>query len=286
MMGNNIFDNVKAADTNSLSKASWDDDGPLAGIKIVECCDMVVGPMATCMLADQGASVTKCEFEDSPDPARLVGQGADKKMGSLFTAMNRNKKSFLMGDEKGFQDLIKEADVVVVDKRLEKKFGIDFNRARRTNRDITYVLIDHGKGEFYCQANSGLAGDQMDSDGKSTWMEGLHVSKVTSYYVSSAINVALYKGKPEHLKIDMMKVAVHYALPDIFWGNVWYKANSPKHFPNLDEVFRLVHLKDATVFTGALSDKEWNGLLKVFGHGGPESQAKIEGGDWDTINGP
>jgi len=178
-------------------------------------------------------------------------------------------------------DFLAEADVVIVDADMASAFGLSLGMVRAKNPNATYVVIDKSGGEYNVQASTGLAGDQVDSDGKPIWIEGLHVEKATAFYAASAISAALYRGLPEHLEIDMMRVGVHFGLPDIWWGNVWYEPKELAEFPNLDRIFKIKELKDCSVFTGALSDKEWNGVLKVFGHGTGAGKERIESGKWN-----
>ena len=44
-----------------LTTNNGDRPGPLSGVKVVEMCQMVSGPLGAMMLADQGASVVKVE---------------------------------------------------------------------------------------------------------------------------------------------------------------------------------------------------------------------------------
>nr|NIP94547.1 CoA transferase [Akkermansiaceae bacterium] len=67
--------------------------GPLAGVRILDFTAMISGPMATMMLADQGADVIKVE-PPTGDLAR--GFAAPKGMSGLFLSANRNKRSLAL----------------------------------------------------------------------------------------------------------------------------------------------------------------------------------------------
>ena len=58
--------------------------GPLAGVRVVDLTSMISGPVATMMLADQGADVIKVEALEG-DLVR--GAGATRRVPSIFTKM-------------------------------------------------------------------------------------------------------------------------------------------------------------------------------------------------------
>ena len=69
--------------------------GPLHGFRIVDLTSVVSGPMATMILADQGADVIKVENPDGGDLTRLQNnQRAGFSAG--FLNNNRNKRSIAL----------------------------------------------------------------------------------------------------------------------------------------------------------------------------------------------
>ena len=63
-------------------------DLPLAGIRVVEFCHMIMGPSCGLILGDLGADVIKVEPTPNGDNTRrLAGSGA-----GFFPAFNRNKR--------------------------------------------------------------------------------------------------------------------------------------------------------------------------------------------------
>ncbi len=64
----------------------------LGGIRIVDVTTIVMGPMASQILADLGADVIKVEALDG-DLARHSGASGPAGMGALLANNNRNKKS-------------------------------------------------------------------------------------------------------------------------------------------------------------------------------------------------
>jgi crotonobetainyl-CoA:carnitine CoA-transferase CaiB-like acyl-CoA transferase len=72
--------------------------GPLDGVRIIDLTAMISGPLATMMLADQGAEVIKVENPAGGDFTRSAAnrQGG---MSALFLNNNRNKKSVALNSE-------------------------------------------------------------------------------------------------------------------------------------------------------------------------------------------
>ena len=69
--------------------------GPLAGLRIIDITEVVMGPSATQMLADLGADVIKVE-PPGGDMLRATGPGGRSGAGPLFLNLNRNKRSIVL----------------------------------------------------------------------------------------------------------------------------------------------------------------------------------------------
>ena len=76
--------------------------GPLEGVRVLDFTSMVAGPVATMMLADQGAEVIKLE-PPRGDLMRHLSRGRNG-MSGFFLCCNRNKRSLAVE-----QDLTKKA---------------------------------------------------------------------------------------------------------------------------------------------------------------------------------
>ena len=87
---------------------------PLAGVRVIEFCQTIMGPSCGLVLADLGADLIKVEPAPGGDKTRkLSGFGA-----GFYAAFNRNKRGIAIDvkSEEGLevaQKLIEGADVVI-----------------------------------------------------------------------------------------------------------------------------------------------------------------------------
>lgn len=116
---------------------------PLAGIRVVDFCWAIAGPLTTRLLASLGADVVKLESEHRFDPIRLIGPqpGETKSLNTngVFNDCNANKRAVTLNidTEEGRQlawQLIEDADVVTANYSPERLdvwgFGWEALRAR------------------------------------------------------------------------------------------------------------------------------------------------------------
>ena len=108
--------------------------GPLAGIRVIDLTQFVLGPYATQTLGDLGADVIKVEDPAGGDRQRNQGKAPKSStMGPLFVALNRNKRSValdLKTDEgrAALKKLVATGDVFIHNMRPEavKRLRVDW----------------------------------------------------------------------------------------------------------------------------------------------------------------
>ena len=70
--------------------------GPLEGVTVVDLTSVVVGPLATQILADHGAEVIKVEGRSGDLVRNMNGRSVTPGMGAKFLHLNRNKRSIVL----------------------------------------------------------------------------------------------------------------------------------------------------------------------------------------------
>ena len=259
--------------------------GPLSGVRVLDLTSMISGPVATMMLADQGADVIKVE----PLSGDLVRGAGPNRSGitSMFVSSNRSKRSLaldLKKDEgkKVLVELIAEVDVFVQNFRpgtIDRMgFGEDFVRSIRG--DIVYVSISGfgDEGPFahqrvydpVIQSMSGLAAIQADGEtGRPKMIRTIIPDKTTALTAAQAITAALFSrertGEGQHLKLAMLDTMVSYLWPEGMAGLTLVgrevKAQRAQMSPDL-----IFQTTDGYITAGAVSDKEWHGMCRALGH--------------------
>ncbi len=136
--------------TNNASNpnASTSAGLPLAGIRVIDFTQIMLGPCCTQMLGDYGADVIKVEREKVGDLSRWsLGSDPDGLNNPVFCSLNRNKRSatFDVKTEDGraaIRALIETADVVVNNFRpgVMERNGIGYDDVKAINERIIYAV--------------------------------------------------------------------------------------------------------------------------------------------------
>ncbi len=127
-------------------------ESALAGIKVLEFCQMVAGPYCTKLMADLGAEVVKIEKPGWGDEARsrppFFHDVPDPETSGLFLYLNTNKLGVTLNVEsetgrKIFKELVKEIDILVEDNPpgVMKKQGLDYEVLKELNSGLIMTSI-------------------------------------------------------------------------------------------------------------------------------------------------
>lgn len=258
--------------------------GPLEGIKVLDLTTMVSGPVATAMLADQGAEVIKVEGFGG-EQMRHIGP-PHNSVPSAFFSCNRGKRSICLDlkTEDGKEILRKlaaEADVFVQNFRPGAIDRMGFSEAelRKLNEKLIYVSISGfgEKGPYahkrvydpVIQALSCATDIQTNREtGRPQMFRIIVADKVTSLNAAQAITAALFarerNGKGQHIKISMLDAMLSFFWPEGMAGLVYkdMEFDVTKFQGKMDLIYET---KDRFITAGAVSDKEWKGLCTAIG---------------------
>ncbi|CAB3789647.1 Acetyl-CoA:oxalate CoA-transferase [Paraburkholderia ultramafica] len=136
-------------------------DLPLAGVRVIDLTQVMMGPVCTQMLADYGADVIKVERKGAGDLSRSTFEPVAGADNPIFCSLNRNKRSVALdlrdaGQMAALKTMIAEADVVASNFRagVMDRMGIGYEDCRRLNPRIIYAA-GSGFGETGPYAHKG-----------------------------------------------------------------------------------------------------------------------------------
>ncbi|ADJ14924.1 CaiB/BaiF CoA transferase family protein [Halalkalicoccus jeotgali] len=131
-------------------------EGPLSGLTVLDCSQVLVGPFCTMQLGDLGAEVIKIERPGVGDqtrgwhPPRFGEDGPS----AYFASVNRNKRSVTLdlGSDEGqevLRTLAADVDVLVENFRVGtmEKWGLDYEALSAVNPELLYCSLS-GYGEW------------------------------------------------------------------------------------------------------------------------------------------
>lgn len=120
---------------------------PLDGVRVIDFTQVMMGPVATQMLADYGADVIKIEKPGSGDLSRTSFPDPAGLLGPVFCSLNRNKRSVVLDlrraeEKQVVLDLVRTADVVVNNFRagVMERMGFGWEDLSRINPRIIYAV--------------------------------------------------------------------------------------------------------------------------------------------------
>lgn len=142
--------------------------GPLAGVRVLEAGQLLAGPFAATLMADQGADVIKVESPGVGDPMRVWGRTDGKSL--WWPVVGRNKRSVTLNlrEKEGqelFLQLVAKSDIIVENFRAGtfEKWNLSYERLREVNPGIILVRVTgFGQtGPYAPRAGYGSIGEAM-----------------------------------------------------------------------------------------------------------------------------
>jgi crotonobetainyl-CoA:carnitine CoA-transferase CaiB-like acyl-CoA transferase len=257
--------------------------GPLHGFRIVDLTSMISGPLATMILADQGADVIKVENPDGGDHTRAANNRRNGFSAS-FLNNNRNKRSLALDlkvprAKEALLRLVATADVFVQNFRpgVAERMGLGEDALRAVRPHLIYVSIS-GFGETgpfagkpvydpLVQAMSGLATIQAGSDlERPRLVRTIVPDKLTAVTASQAITAALLArertGQGQHVRISMLDATIAF----LFASDMGSQTFVGDEFPQQDAAsfIDLIYETATTYISAAVqSNKEWQALTRA-----------------------
>ncbi len=257
--------------------------GPLEGFRIVDLTSVISGPLATMILADQGADVIKVETPLGGDFTRA---SANRRGGfsASFVNNNRNKRSIALDlkNPKGLEALmaiVAGADVFIQNFRpgVVERLGVDEEAVRAARPDIVYVSIS-GFGhrgplarrpvyDPLIQAISGLTTVQAGSDEvRPRLVRTILPDKLTGVTASQAVTAALLArertGSGQHVRLSMLDSVIAFLWASDMGSQTFVGDELPQQAAHsfIDLIYET---SDGYISVAVQTDKQWRGLTEA-----------------------
>lgn len=259
--------------------------GPLAGIRIIDLTTVISGPMATMMLADQGADVIKVERADGDYTRHLATRRGGHA--ASFLNNNRNKRSIVVDlknpvDLDAVKRLVAAADVFVQNFRpgVADRLGLGYEALSVENPDLIHMSIAGfgfdgplaGKPVYdpLIQAISALTTVQAGSDEeRPRLVRTILPDKLTAVQASQAITAALLArertGKGQKVTLSMLDTVTAFLWASDMNGHTFVGDEMEKEesqsFHDL-----IYQVRDGYLSISIMQDKHWEALAQATGH--------------------
>lgn len=209
--------------------------GPLAGLRVLDMTSVVVGPICTRTLADQGADVIKVEAPEGDLLRHMAGIGRNPAMSGKFINFNRNKRSLALDLRQApardaVRALAATCDVFVSNIRPSSLARLGLGAAglcAANPRLIACSILGFGSDGPYAeapaydtviQAAGGVAATFERSTGEPRYVPMVMADHITGLIAAQSIGFALYRreqtGVGEIIEVPMLENMAGFVLTE------------------------------------------------------------------------
>ncbi len=277
---------------------------PLHGITVIDLTSVVAGPLATQILAQQGAHVLKIEPPEG-DRARMLGTIPGPGFSAAHIALNAGKQSIGLDLRQPaaralLERLIPQADVLVHNFRpgVMERLGWGTPALRRLRPDLVIARISgfgqegpmSGERAYdpIVQAESGMV--MRDENGMPQLAPQYLCDKTSGLYAAQAISAALFArsrdGQGRVVDVSMLEAAVAFGWPDMHGSKAF--PDHPSKRSSIAAIYQPWATRDGWIVVIMLSDAEFLGWVRALG--APQILADPRFGDmagrfsnWDAL---
>ena len=255
---------------------------PLAGLKVVEFCQIIMGPSCGVILADLGADVIKVEPAPGGDKTRKLSGFA----AGFFSSFNRNRRSIALNlkEPKGLeiaQKLIAEADILTENfaPGTMDRLGCGYEAVSKVNPRLVYCSLKGFLSGPYekrqaldevVQFMGGLA--YMTGPPGRPLRAGASVIDIMGGTFGVVGILAALREKDRTGKGQLVKSALFENVAHLMGTHMSGEAIQQKEVPPMPvrwsawAVYEVMETSDAEqVFIGITSDNHWQRFCEKFG---------------------
>jgi crotonobetainyl-CoA:carnitine CoA-transferase CaiB-like acyl-CoA transferase len=269
---------------------------PLAGVRVIEFCNVAAGPYCAMLLADLGADVVKVEHPQGGDTLRAwppITEGYSEN----FASLNRNKRSVTLDlkDPAGrdrARALVLGADVLVENNRpgVMERLGLGYGAFRDERPSLVYCSISAfgqegpraGEGGFdlTVQAMSGIMSVTGEPGGApvkcgvplSDFCAGLYAA----FAIASVLRRVQAGGPGEHIDVSLLGASLGVAALQTseYFGTGRDPAKLGSAHPR-NAPYQAFRAKDGWFAMAAGNDGLWKSACAAIGRPGLATDARF-----------
>lgn len=263
-------------------------NGPLAGVRVIDLTSVVLGPLATQLMADFGADVIKVEGP-AGDIIRSNGVSRKRGMGSIYLALNRNKRSIVLDlkkerDKARLRRLIATADVLVHNMRVKaiERLGFGYEAVRELRPDIVYcVATGFGQDGPYrdkpafdeiIQASCGFVGVSSLGKEQPEYSPNLIADKTVGLYMANAVMAAMVhryrSGQGQYIEVPMLETMASFVLAEHMGGLAFPESDEPAGYKRIVKGGRRPYRsQDGWICVLPYTEAHWIAFFNAVGKG-------------------
>jgi len=261
--------------------------GPLEGVQVLDLTSVVVGPLATQIMADHGADVIKIEAPTGDIVRTLAGRGVTPNMSGKFLHLNRNKRSLALDlKQESARDalmrLIEGADVLIWNMRppAMARLGLKYEDVRRVNPRIIYCgMFGFGQDGRYrdkpaydsiIQGSAGIAALHHRVTGEPRYLPMVIADRTVGLIAVQMILMALYHrtrtGEGQAIEIPMFENVVKAVLEEHMYLKTFEPPLGPTGDPRLlDAEARPLPTRDGWICIAGNTDAQAFAIFDAIG---------------------
>jgi crotonobetainyl-CoA:carnitine CoA-transferase CaiB-like acyl-CoA transferase len=260
--------------------------GPLEGIRVTDVTTVLMGPLATRILADLGADVVKVE-PPGGDPFRHIGPSRSPGMGWNVFNLLRNKRSAALDlrqpdDYAALLDIVRSSDVFLTNMRSSAcaRLGVGFDDLVAVKPDLVYCIAngfdssspfrDKAAYDDVIQAMSGIASLPTWSGSEPRYFPSVICDKIAALHIVYAVLAALIRrqrtGLGEHIEVPMAECLAALNLVENMSGATFVPPLGPYGYARMRNPTRRPHrAADGWVCILPYSDENWSDFFDLAG---------------------
>lgn len=252
--------------------------GPLEGVRVIDLTSVVVGPLATQILADHGAEVIKVEGPSGDLIRSMNGPARTRGMSAKFLHLNRNKRSIVLdlkqpAGYRALAQLIECSDVLVWNVRppAMARLKLAYDDVRAINPRIIHCgMFGFGQDGRYrdkpaydsiIQGVGGMAALHHRATGEPRYVPMVVADKAVGLIAVQMIVMALYRrtqtGEGCAIEIPMFENLAKFVLEEHMYLKTFEPPLGDTGDPRLlDPLARPLPTKDGWICVSANTDAQ------------------------------